>query len=241
MAPTAIIFIAILAVLVGIYSATYTEFNVTSNTATYTLNNAQINTGSNAYQNSVSGGNSSSINTSAQITNSQCIPTSSWASQLWCALYNAGTALNDQICSNFGGSIFEACPANPYHNNPLTSNGQVLLNGASNYIANSVGASYQSVSNNQVINNPLADPLNQALVALGVFLGLGIFAGVMGAGILAKTMVLAGLALSLILYMEGQLSVFTGLPSLIWWLINGVFAAVMIVIVWEVFDSGVLS
>jgi hypothetical protein len=69
-------------------------------------------------------------------------------------------------------------------------------------------------------------------------LGLGVLAGAFGAGILARVMASVALGLSSIVYIEGQLTAFAGLPTLLWFMFNGIVAILLIIIVWEAFNSG---
>ena len=146
------------------------------------------------------------------------------------------TAIGTGYCNTIGGLLAGKSACYLALNLDMSLSGTVAIQNA---IGSQLGANVnsQSVSNNTVLQI-VSNPFNQAMIVLGTFLALGILAGLFGAGILARIMALAGLTLSFIIYMEGQLALFGGMPSYLWWMINGIFTAIMIVIIWEAFDSG---
>lgn len=289
---TSIIFIAVISVMIAIYTASGTQFNNQPNTGiTTSLTNANIQQGTQQaqttlyvtqatttevftsyytitdvnnipnlnfvdgcvygpyYQGQVCPYTVTTTNTqdttgTVSSTNNICT-SSNYIGDVYCSLVNTNNALVTWSCNNVAnipaiGSIlteFSAC--NPKL--PTSQLNNYVVNGAQQLVGSQVGASFQNVSNNSILGL-LSNPLNEALLVVGVFLSLGILAGLFGAGILARAMALVGLSLAFVTYIEGELSVFQGMPDYLWWMVNGIFTIILAIIIYEGFsESGGLG
>ena len=237
----AILFISIIAIMFAIYGSSGKQYETIQGATTVTsLTNANIASVGNSQQVTTALNN---VNATQQPIVGSCTSTN-LLGNLYCALINTGNVIKGGFQTAYCDAL-GALGLDSTSNCLLATNIGNSLSGSTNIqqgVGNVVGA---SVSNTGVSNNALvkfaSTPFGQAMIALGTFLALGVLAGLLGAGILARVMVLAGLALSIIVYIEGQLASFSGtggLPDYIWWLVNGIFTAIMIIIVWEAFDSG---
>jgi hypothetical protein len=222
----AILFISIIAIMFAIYGSSGKQYETIQGATTVTsLTNAQVGQVTQG-QDFIATANTTSTSTTSTSTTSNniaCTPTYN-PFYLFCVIDQLGTYAYCDLTALIGTPCSESTV-----NNAVT--------GSSNPFSSNSGGSLTAVYDNSIIQFA-SSPFGQAMIVLGVFLALGILAGLLGAGILARVMALAGLALSIITYIEGQLTSFTGLPDYIWWLVNGIFTAIMVIIVWEAFDSG---
>jgi hypothetical protein len=223
-----VIFFMLLAVSLGIYTASYQQFNVTglqvnqSNCGSTNLNNntlcinqldASINSGG------VTITNSTKTNSTSSSSGGNCYTGSTWYNDLGC-VFKCSIPVIDWIATVMGQTCTPSQLVSSLGIAPAVGVGVIQASG------NNIG---------MVTNN---NPLTESLLALGIFLSLGIFAGLMGAGLLARVMVLAGLALSMVMYIEGQLGAFSGMPTLIYFAFNGIVASLLVILIWSAFDSG---
>jgi hypothetical protein len=221
----AILFISIIAIMFAIYGSSGKQYETIQGATTVTsLTNAQVGQVTQG-QDFIATGSSTTTTTASNTTsnNIACTPTYN-PFYLFCVIDQLGTYAYCDLTALIGTPCSESTV-----NNAVT--------GSSNPFSSNSGGSLTAVYDNSLVKLA-STPFGQAMIVLGVFLALGILAGLLGAGILARVMALAGLALSIIIYIEGQLTSFTGLPDYIWWLVNGIFTAIMVIIVWEAFDSG---
>jgi hypothetical protein len=209
---TAIIFLMVLGLTIGIYSSSYNQFN---------LNNTQQIT---------------SINTnfanSAQLTPNAGSDICDIFCQIWGGIVNAGLSICNAIgtpgCIIGGGATNLAQVLSLGQNKSATLRNIQIANG----VANSATA-----SSNQWLGNILGNPLDEALLIMGIFLGIGLFAGLLGAGLLARVVASVGIGLSVIVFIEGQLGTFNNLPALIFIPFNGIMAMLLLIIAWESFNT----
>ena len=223
----AVVFLMTLGIVIGIYSSSYNEFNLNGASTTYTTTN-QVVAGLNANFNS--SGIASTNSTKGAIPNT-CVSIIPFACDILGSLYNGV----DFIECNLGISTQTSC-------NPNT--GTLANNLGSQFGQNlaPLGIPPVITSTNLASSNAwfklFASPLDSALTIMGIFLGLGILAGLLGAGILARVMASVGIGLALITYIEGSLSVFgNGLPTLIYIGFNGMIGMLLLIIAWEAFNA----
>ena len=241
----AVSFLMTLGIILGIYTASYNQFNLNGATTTYsTTNQVIVNGGSSAPLETVTTSvttittvisNTTSVITSTitvpvnSSSGSSCISVIPFACDIQSAIFNAaafiGCQLGDtadcqpntgQLAQNLQNSLQPTSPNIP---------------GVSPLITNNALS-----STNQWLKL-FANPLDSALTIMGIFLGLGILAGLLGAGILARVMASVGIGLALIDYIESSIAVFTGLPSLIYIGFNGIIGMLLLIIAWEAFNA----
>jgi hypothetical protein len=236
---TALIFLFVLGISMGIYTSTYKQFDtsVVSNgvnhcngiNSSYTcigFNNPTLGTKNN--QTGITG-NMNTTQTTTTSGGGTVITTCSSAilSNVICGTRNVlAQAWSNTLCF-FGQLYYCGAKVSQLNVTPFTTA----------VISGQVSVSATNTNNNFVLNI-LSDPLNQAIIVMTTFLGLGVLAGAFGAGILARVMASVALGLSSIVYIEGQLTAFAGLPTLLWFMFNGIVAILLIIIVWEAFNSG---
>lgn len=221
----AVTFLMTLGIILGIYTSSYNQFNLNGASTSYSTTN-QVIAGLNGQYNSSGIASTNSTNN----VPSTCVSIIPGA----CAILNALYSGVDFVECNLGISTSTSC-------NPNTST-----------IANNLGSQFGQnlaplgippviTSSNLASNNEwfklFASPLDSALTIMGVFLGLGILAGLLGAGILARVMASVGIGLAMIDYIEGSLSTFNALPTLIYFGFNGVIGLLLLIIAWEAFNS----
>lgn len=209
----AIIFVFCLGIMLALFTSSGTQFQNIPQATTITsgqLNNAQIG------QDQVQGSLQTTTTTTGTTGNTLvCIFAPLPLCQaVWAVECTFGIA---DACANSATNIVNPNPANSLNLNALSGN--------------------QAVRNNGILS-VLANPLSQALLALATFMTLGILAGLFGAGLMARVMVLAGLALSVVLYIEGQMTAFSGMPTFLWWMFNGIMTVILIIIIHEAFTQG---
>ena len=158
---------------------------------------------------------------------------------LYCTLSGAGQSIKNALANvychavasnNLGGCLTGIAIGNAMPN--------VIQGSVNNIIQNQLGVSVGGQSTNNSVFGVLANPLNQALLVLGIFIGLGILAGLFGAGILANIIAVAGLALSIITYTEGELGAFGSIPSVIYIPIQSFITILLIILIWDSMSGG---
>ena len=94
-----------------------------------------------------------------------------------------------------------------------------------------------SIGSNSIFYSITSNPLATAGTIAGVFIGLGILAGVLGAGTLANIMASVGIALSVNAYFALEELQFSGMPLPAVLLFNGFIAVVSLWLIWEAFGK----
>ena len=94
-----------------------------------------------------------------------------------------------------------------------------------------------SLGSNSIFYSITSNPLATAGTIAGVFIGLGILAGVLGAGMLANIMASVGIALSVNAYFALEELQFSGMPLPAVLLFNGFIAVVSLWLIWEAFSK----
>jgi hypothetical protein len=237
MTYTAIIFVFSLAMLLAIYNSSGSQFQqIQGATTTKVIITTGIINPQIAQQGASNlGTNQITVNATALGLSQSCTFTNILG-QLYCNLVSFNLQAQNfgcQLANSIGiPSWLSTCNGQLTTQNPIAK-------GANQLIANAVGSNIQTsgVSNNGILGIA-GSPFNQAMIVVGTFLALGLLAGLFGAGILARVMVLAGLGLSMIIYIEGQMAAFSSMPTYLWWLFNGIMTVIMIIIIHEAFDSG---
>lgn len=221
---TAMTFLLTLGIILGIFTASYNQFNLNNAPSTYTtLSTFQITSINSQFANS---GNISPINSSNTMQSCDIF------CSIWTGIVNAGTAICNAIgaqnCTVFGG----ATPTAQLLSLGQNSSGEIKNINVANQFANG-----QTSASNIWLGNVLSNPLDEALLIMGIFLGIGLLAGLFGAGVLAVRIASVGIGLSVITFIEGSLGVFGDLPLLIFLGFNGVIGALLLIVAWESFNA----
>ena len=225
----AISFLMTLGICLGIYTTTYDQFNLNGATLSYSTTNQVIAQGGAQYNgtNAASNTNNSGGNSTSGSVANVCVSIIPGACSLITWWENGWAYVECQL----GNTV----TCNP--NAGTISTDLAVTLGSQNVfgIPTLITSSALSSTNQwfQLFNNPL----DSALTIMGIFLGLGILAGLLGAGILARVMASVGIGLSVITYIEGSLAVFNGLPGLIFIGFNGIIGILLLIIAWESFNA----
>lgn len=220
----AMTFLLTLGIILGIYTASYNQFNLNGASTTYsTFTSFQITTTNSQFINSA---NISPINSTNTLQSCDIFCT------IWTGIVNAGTAvcnfIGAQDCIVFGG----ATPTAQLLSLGQNSSGEIKNINIANQFANG-----QTSASNIWLGDILGNPLDEALLIMGIFLGIGLLAGLFGAGILAVRIASVGIGLSVITFIEGSLGVFGTLPLLVSIGFNGVIGALLLIVAWESFNA----
>lgn len=217
---TALIFLMVLGLGIGIYSSSYNQFNLNGAQTTYATNTQQI-----------TSINSNFLN-NAQLTPNAGTDACDIFCQIWGGIVNGGLSICNAIgvpgCIIGGGATTLAQVLSLGQNDSATLRNINIANG----VANSA-----TQSSNTWLGNLLGNPLDEALLIMGIFLGIGLFAGLLGAGLLARVVASVGIGLSVIVFIEAQLGTFQNLPALIFIPFNGIMGMLLLIIAWESFNT----
>ena len=223
----AVSFLMTLGIILGIYTASYNQFNLNGASLTYSTQTFAINDTNQQIGNTLTGTISGTVTTTSNTTSGQS------GCGILCNVWDSIVNVAVDVCNFTALNIFGTGACTSIGNNiaPVETN----LGNQAIILAGSNGGS-QTTSNNTWLKL-FANPLDSALTIMGIFLGLGILAGLLGAGILARVMASVGIGLALIDYIESSISVFTGLPSLIYIGFNGIIGLLLLIIAWEAFNA----
>jgi hypothetical protein len=95
-----------------------------------------------------------------------------------------------------------------------------------------------TIGTNGIFFSITSNPLETAGAIAAIFIGLGVLAGVLGAGSLANIMAAVGLALSVNAYFALEELQFNGMPLPAVLIFNGFIGIVSIWLIWTAFDGG---
>ena len=211
----AVSFLMTLGIILGIYASSYNEFNLNGASLSYTTELFDINTTNVQVTQAASIGNNT-------ISTSGC--------NIFCSVWNSIVSAGNYICNSTNGvfcATHGVLNATDFAQHGILNGGLVLSN------VNAQGKTTSSNTWLKLFNNPL----DSALSIMGLFLGLGLLAGLLGAGLLARVVASVGIGLSIITYIEGSLGAFGSLPTLIYIGFNGIIGLLLLIIAWEAFNA----
>ena len=229
----AVIMLMSIALLLGVYSQTSNSFDFNNSNGFTQCPNGQESNGqcigqSNAIIYNANGNiiNTTIITTTSTTTTQTSNPCALTSSPFGCITFKLTALIDGFFCNfNLGSSCANAAVAN--------QQAGVLQNGGNYIQALNAG---QTTTNNSYLS-VLGNPLTEATLVATVFIGLGIFAGLLGAGFLAQVMASVGIGMAMVTYIEGQLTTFQQLPPIVFYIFNGYIGMMLVIMIWETFQG----
>ena len=251
---SAVSFIVFIVALMTIYNTTYSPAGVTP--INYTTTSQSV--AANGNSTSATIGSNSNVNTTKGLANSSSLATPPQVLQTCnkalssnffvaleeipvCAFLSGGVAIVNaftggatdvpQLLTAYVAGTATAitnCVTNPKLNCLTTgwTTGSSTGINAANYASNDIWAAVTS------------SPANTALAIALLFIGLGLLAGLFGAGILANVVGSVGIGLAAYYYINTQVTTFGTLPWQVSLLFNGVITLAELIVIWSSIGAG---